>query len=285
MPHFSGSAAKNINGPALLRVPDWVPDPLGRYYLYFAHHKGDYIRLASAEAVEGPYTIHPPGVLRHLGPPFIGTHVASPEIYVDEQTQTIRLYFHANLKGTGAFADQIQMTYLATSRDGLGFSVRPEQMAPFYLRVFRHGDAFYGIAKNENRDGMLLRSPDGLVPFERGPTFFPKFRHCAVHVVGETAYVVFSRAGEKPERLLASKMDLRGEWTSWRPNRPHELLRPETDYEGVHIPPRRSHYGKTQAEHALRDPCLYAEDGRLYLFYTVRGEEGIALVVIDRLHF
>src|SRR5262245_712640 len=36
----------NINGPSLIRVPDWVEAPLGRYYLYFAHHRGTYIRMA-----------------------------------------------------------------------------------------------------------------------------------------------------------------------------------------------------------------------------------------------
>src|SRR6185503_14642331 len=33
----------NINGPSLIRVPSWIPNPLGKYYLYFAHHKGRYI--------------------------------------------------------------------------------------------------------------------------------------------------------------------------------------------------------------------------------------------------
>jgi hypothetical protein len=30
----------NINGPSLIRVPGWVEQPLGKYYLYFAHHSG-----------------------------------------------------------------------------------------------------------------------------------------------------------------------------------------------------------------------------------------------------
>ena len=41
----------NINGPSLIRVPDWLPNPLGQYYLYFAHHKGDHMRLAYADSV------------------------------------------------------------------------------------------------------------------------------------------------------------------------------------------------------------------------------------------
>jgi hypothetical protein len=40
----------NIAGPSLIRVPDWIERPLGRYYLYFADHKGDYIRLAYADS-------------------------------------------------------------------------------------------------------------------------------------------------------------------------------------------------------------------------------------------
>jgi hypothetical protein len=53
----------NINGPSLIRVPSWVERPLGRYYVYFAHHKGEYIRLAYADHVEGPWSVYTPGVL------------------------------------------------------------------------------------------------------------------------------------------------------------------------------------------------------------------------------
>ena len=31
----------NINGPSLIRVPSWLSNAMGRYYLYFAHHKGE----------------------------------------------------------------------------------------------------------------------------------------------------------------------------------------------------------------------------------------------------
>ena len=45
-PATDPSIGHNIQGPSLVRVPDWVPNRLGRYYLYFADHKGAYIRLA-----------------------------------------------------------------------------------------------------------------------------------------------------------------------------------------------------------------------------------------------
>jgi len=35
---LAGELGANINGPSLIRVPDWVERPLGKYYLYFAHH-------------------------------------------------------------------------------------------------------------------------------------------------------------------------------------------------------------------------------------------------------
>jgi hypothetical protein len=53
----------NINGPTIIRVPDWVANPLGTYYLYFSHHKGDFIRMAYADLPEGPWLIYEPGVL------------------------------------------------------------------------------------------------------------------------------------------------------------------------------------------------------------------------------
>ena len=53
----------NVNGPTVIRVPDWIERPLGRYYMYFANHMGDFVRLAYADAVEGPWRIYEPGVL------------------------------------------------------------------------------------------------------------------------------------------------------------------------------------------------------------------------------
>ena len=47
-PHLHPSIGVNIQGPSLIRVPDWIEDRLGAYYLYFADHKGSYIRLAGS---------------------------------------------------------------------------------------------------------------------------------------------------------------------------------------------------------------------------------------------
>src|SRR5438045_878998 len=64
-PGLHPSIGVNIQGPSMIRVPDWIEGRLGDYYLYFADHKGRYIRLAYADHLAGPWTIHPPGSL-HL---------------------------------------------------------------------------------------------------------------------------------------------------------------------------------------------------------------------------
>ena len=58
-PGMDARIGTNINGPSVIRVPDWLAKPLGRYYLYFAHHKGTFIRLAYADNLKGPWQIHP----------------------------------------------------------------------------------------------------------------------------------------------------------------------------------------------------------------------------------
>ena len=64
-PASSEAIGTNINGPSVMRVPSWVERSLGRYYMYFAHHQGDHIRLAYADALEGPWQVYESGVL-HL---------------------------------------------------------------------------------------------------------------------------------------------------------------------------------------------------------------------------
>ena len=61
---MSSTLGNNINGPSVIRVPGWVKLPLGKYYMYFAHHAGQFIRMAYADAVEGPWRIYEPGVLQ-----------------------------------------------------------------------------------------------------------------------------------------------------------------------------------------------------------------------------
>lgn len=257
------SIGDNIQGPSLVRVPDWVDRPLGRYYLYFADHKGSYIRLAFADDLTGPWTVHPPGSLQLADSCFLTEpppatddeldfvreayrkvlgdhdwphdlaleatipHIASPDVHVDEVHQHFVMYFHG-LEGLGW-----QVTRAATSTDGISFVARPEVIGSPYLRAFAHDGRTYAITM----PGRFLRSADGLTAFESGPTLFgPDMRHAAVFRRGASLNVLWTRVGDAPEAILHSIIDLSGDWNGWRATDPVVIMRPERDWEGADAP-------------------------------------------------
>jgi hypothetical protein len=271
-PATDPSIGDNINGPSLIRVPEWVAQPLGRYYLYFAHHGGQFIRLACADDLAGPWRVHRPGALSLDDCPCRG-HVASPDVHVDAAARQIRMYYHG-VTGRG------QETFLATSDDGLSFSsAGPEPLAPFYLRAFEHEGTWYGLAKAGNEGGVLVRSPDGLAPFEIRPSFLPNMRHAAVRRVGpRRVEVFFSRAGDCPERILRAGLDLAGDWRHWQLGPFEEVLAPERTWEGADLPAEPSSWGAVHERvRQLRDPAIFTEAGRTFLLYSIAGERGIAI--------
>ena len=269
-PGLSPEIGTNINGPSLLRVPEWVARPLGRYYLYFAHHQGTFIRMAYADDVRGPWTVYPGGVLR-LDETACREHIASPDVHVLPEQRRIVMYFH------GPTAEG-QRSFRATSADGLHFAAERTILGPFYFRAFIHDGAWYAIAKTTDAPGggVLLRSPDGIEPFTRGPDILPRQRHVAVRKEGDRLRIFYSRGEDCPERILMATMPLVGDWRNWRPGDSVEVLAPERDYEGGALPLRLSRFGAIhEAARELRDPAIFDEDGRLYLFYTGAGESNI----------
>ena len=280
MPGLEGELGNNINGPSLIRVPEWVEEPLGKYYLYFAHHGGKYIRLAYSDQVEGPWMVYPPGVLGVDDGPGRG-HIASPDVHMDEERCLIRLYFHQ--PAPEEKRDMGQVSFLALSENGLRFDVREEILGQFYLRVFQHGGWYYAYAKNTNVNGILYRSADGLTGFEPGPEFLPGIRHAATWVDGDTLHLFFSAAGETPERILVSTIDLTQPWPDWKASEPEVVLEPELEWEGADLPLEASRYGAARGRvRQLRDPGIFEEDGQLYLLYSVAGEQGIAIARLEK---
>lgn len=268
VPHMDESMGDNINGPSLIRVPEWIPHPLGRYYLYFSHHGGAYIRLAYADDLSGPWRLHSPGVLALEQAHFQG-HIASPDVHVDAEERRIRMYYHGVEEGQG------QMSRVALSNDGLNFEALPEIVGLFYFRAFPWQGMTYGMVMR----GVFYRSVDGLGDFEQGPTLFgEQQRHCAVRLDGDVLTVYYTNAGDCPERIVASRIQLQGDWQHWRASEPEEVLAPELDYEGAGLPLEPSCRGAVQGPaRQLRDPCIFREDGRTYLLYAVAGEYGIAI--------
>jgi len=280
----SETLGNNINGPSVIRVPKWLPSPLGKYYMYFGHHTGSFIRLAYADNIEGPWKIYTPGVLHIDETPFDG-HIASPDIYINHQKQEVRMYFHAaGIKGKHKSINQKskQFTSFAISKDGLNFVSSQEILGPFYFRVFYWQNYYYAIAKNGNSGwGELLRSKDGISPFESRGNFIKMMRHCSVLLKDDCLFVFFSRVNDKPERILLSIVELKDNWHLWRESSPIEIIRPETDYEGINYPLKKSSYGPGINRCELRDPFVIEDNGKIFLFYTIAGEMGIALAELN----
>jgi len=283
-PSHDPRIGENLNGPSLIRVPEWLPKRLGNYYLYFAHHQGQYIRLAYAERLQGPWTVYAPGALPLDGTPCFG-HIASPDVHVDEAKRRLVLYYHGPaLRREQLAGDPLtarypflggQRSFVAFSQDGIHFASQREVLGPSYFRVFRHGGWVYALGM----PGIFLRSRDGITNFESGPVLFSRDqRHTAVLVAGDTLYVFYSQAGDCPEHILCATIDLSVDWLAWQASEPVSVLLPETEYEGVDLPLEPSRRGAIHARaRQLRDPAIFQEDGRIHLLYSVAGESGIAI--------
>lgn len=301
------SIGENIQGPTAVRVPDWVENPLGRYYLYFADHKGLYIRLAYADEVAGPWRIHAPGSLQIdqsyflTAPPVVseqrlneavaerearGTvfshdlvtelttpHIASPDIQVDEESKQFIMYYHG-LEDLGR-----QFSRVATSSDGINFVAQPQNLGRSYMRAFQHDDMTYIMSM----PGQFYRSEDGLTNLETGPRLFePNMRHAALLKRGNTLYVFWTRVGDAPESILLSSIDISDDWEQWQETEAVLKLQPEFEWEGARSPNepsvRSSAYGLVNQ---LRDPAILVDGDDVYLFYAFGGESGIAVARID----
>ncbi len=284
-PELDSSIGTNIAGPSLIRVPRWIDNPLGKYYLYFSAHKGTYIRLAHANNLGGPWEIYKKGSL-HLKDSFFPTelpknnvkkkllvkavfHIASPDVHVIEEKKEIRMYFHG-LESNGR-----QLTRVAISKDGIHFTAKPEILSPSYLRVFHFNGYYYSMSM----PGIFYRSLNGLNDFERGPILFSgKMRHSALRIDDNQLQVFWTQVGDAPERILLSYIDLAKDWSEWKASAPIEVLRPEKDWEGGDletIPSVRDAINERACQ--LRDPAIFEENNKTYMLYSVAGESGIAI--------
>jgi len=314
-PEMNNRIGSNINGPSLIRVPEWVMHPLGKYYLYFADHKGDSIRLAYADQLEGPWRIHTPGALKleeshflttepnmpqetpsWLGLPGIASldtvkeklkvprapHV--PSIWEDLTRPHIAspdVHVLDDLKEIRMYYHGLdefgrQITRVASSEDGISFVAQKEPVVDrSYLRILRYKGAFYGLAM----PGVFYRSMDGKTKFERGPELFnPNMRHSALLVINDVLLVFWTQVCDAPERILFSTVNIRDDWGEWHESPSEELIRPEYPWEGADRPVEPSVRSSINTSvNQLRDPAIFQEDDRVFLLYTIAGESGIAI--------
>ena len=304
-PFLDQEIGSNINGPSLIRAPDWI-EGLGKYYLYFADHKGDNIKLAYSDKLEGPWKILSGGTLKLENSYFLNEkpsipddfnvndlgdrdahddliahiptkiddmtipHIASPDVHVDQTNQRIILYFH----GLDDFG--LQKTRVATSKDGINFVANKKIVGWPYFRKFAYKGKNYAISM----PGVIYKNTGDIEDFTIvNQIMETETRHCAVMVNGDELLVFHTRKGDKPERILLSTIDLSLPSNVWKASTPIEVLRPEKIWEGALLPNYESVESAINIPvNQLRDPAIFLEDGKNYLLYSLRGENGIGIV-------
>jgi len=295
---------ENINGASAIRIPDWIApenrtDPSAIYYLYFAHHRGDYIRLAWAEDIEGPWQLYNVGT----GVPLdsrgvlslnsndeidignditVRNHIASPDVFADDDNERIIMYFHSPTRLDGTNVGQ--NSFVATSDYGLDFNgnIEPVILGGSYFRVFDYNDNLYALDNGAD----LYKAPDANEPWTPPPGFdfgddlwtkssndpfaddleeagfSGRVRHTAVRVIGDTLEVFYSRRGDTPERIQMSTIDLVvGDYDLWDSTfPPEEILEAEPGWEGGQFPPDPSEGGDAPENvNQLRDPYVFED--------------------------
>jgi hypothetical protein len=314
-PDMDGRIGSNINGPSMIRVPDWIANPLGKYYLYFADHKGRYIRLAYGDRPEGPWNIHEPGSLQleesHFLtaqpdipdriPKYLPVPADAPKKFTKEMLDKPRAphvpsfwgdLTHPHIASPDVHvlneSKEIRMYYhglekfgyqisrVATSKDGISFVAQKEIVInKSYLRIFPCKGMYYGMAM----PGIFYRSRDGKTGFEKGPRLFNlNMRHAALLVMDDYLLVFWTQVGDAPERILLSTISMSGDWKAWKESPAVEIIRPEYPWEGAGRPVEPSVRSSINTPvNQLRDPAIFRENGRTFLLYVVAGESGIAI--------
>ena len=281
----------NICGPSVIRVPKWVKKPLGKYYMYFARHSSSsldsaYIRFAYADSPTGPWTVDNSKVLKRAQlkdviraqngeskkPVRKKQHIASPDVIVDHENEQIVMYFHGSYKGhnTGA----------VVSKDGLNWQDKDVDLGGPYLRVFEHNGSYYGMSQGprHNKSSRIIKLSGMFEVADQKLLPATNWRHLALLKKGNSLLVFYSRYGDTPGRIQASTIDISSsdiqQWSE--PSEVIEVLKPEFEYEGSKFPLKPSGSGR-KGLNEVRDPCILEDEGKVYLYYSVKGEVGIAV--------
>ena len=304
----SSSLGDNINNPTVIRVPSWIEHPLGRYYMYFAHHMGAHIRLAYADAVAGPWKVYEPGVLHVHDTAFYRpqpdppenlenfyTHVASPEIYGGRSQPSTRDVVPRVVDRRGRCGRSAKRAAQAmgaptrlraehaVGRVAGRFTFRRSgrrSRARATCASFAFDGSLYGMA----RLGLLLRSTRSVRPLRGRPErrfgtepYTGRVRHVAVVSGGLDALRVLhgDRRCARTDHGVHDRHERRLD--DLEGVGPTELLRPGGAYECPRCRPRRRRRATSKARRgssAIRRS--FEENGRTFLFYSICGEQGIA---------
>lgn len=249
--------SNNINGPTVFERPEFFPEG-PKWVMYFAHHGGKGIREAYADTLEGPWAVQPKELLDLKQTPG-HDHLASPEVVTNGDS--LELYYHT------PYAD-FQYTFRAITKDGLNWTYDPQVKGMFYLRFLDQG---YALAKFKNESGVLYKTSEGR--FTEVKRLLPNMRHCA-YLDGK---VYWTAIGDAPESILRGDFD----FDTLEVSNIERVLTPTEEYETGNYSVSPSKSGASVRVNQVRDPFVIRDNNTTYLYYTVRGEEAIALAIIE----
>jgi hypothetical protein len=159
------------------------------------------------------------------------------------------------------------------------------------MRFFQYDKCAYAITKGgnlyQNSGGGATGSWNSLGNIDTGQSNREvmhnrpgSIRHLAIINYKEHVFVFYSRIGDAPERIYTSNLFMFSEL----PRLAHEMeiLRPIYKFEGSECKLEGSAPGQSiKFENAVRDPYVFEEEGKYYLFYTIGGESGIAICELN----
>ena len=313
-PELSEEIGDNIQGPSLIKAPDWLPNILGKYYLYFADHKGDHIKLAYSDNLLGPWKIHHGGTLQLQESKFLTKKptipksfkieelgISQPDGYnpVESQKEFIPnriddmtiphiaspdvhvdeknkkiIMYYHGLEKFG-----FQQTRVSTSNDGIRFKAHPLIVGKSYFRQFEYKNKKYGMSM----PGIFYENFGKTSQYKEITQLFnSKMRHSALIIIKDLLYVFYSQVGDTPERIYLSTIDVSVPGNKRQETKPIEIIRPEYEWEGGDLPLEKSSRSAINIPvNQLRDPAIYKENEMLYLLYSVKGENGIGICTLE----
>tara|TARA_B100000586_G_C20082253_1_gene415944 strand:+ start:469 stop:1461 length:993 start_codon:yes stop_codon:yes gene_type:complete len=313
-PGLSEEIGQNIQGPSLIKTPDWISNKLAKYYLYFADHKGDHIKLAYSDNLLGPWKILNGGTLQLHQSEFL-THkpiipnnydlnkmgISQPDGYNPEKLQTQYIPSRLDdmtiphIASPDVHTDDInkkivmyyhglekfgfQLTRVATSDDGINFKAEKKTIGRSYFRRFEYKNKTFGMSM----PGVFYENSGNISEYTEITTLFDNnMRHSALIVINDLLHVFYSNVGDIPERIYLSTINISKPYNEWEESNPIEVIRPVFEWEGATLPLESSSRSAINIPvNQIRDPAIFVENENIYILYSVRGENGIGICSIE----
>lgn len=294
--------------PTVIEVQQYLEEPIDRYYMYLAAHKGQNIYLATSPKLEGPWKPFPNPVysMKDAG---LCDHISSPEIYFNCKEDLFNLYYHGLIKNYDEVSkkgthNNLHYTGYAFSKDGVSFTtpklniidlhepiIKPKnKLSPYgtptnstilrpdasYLRIFKVKEYFYGIYKCWTKT-YLVRSTDRIQweAWQKNPLIestkgkeFIHIRHVGVMMYENFVDIYYSTFEDRNSKKEVIKLARLNTKSNWK-NWPIIKFGNVLDPTDI------------WEMNNLRDPFPIRYNDKIYLFYSGGGEKAIGLAIAN----